>query len=137
MDKKEIQSRRFYIKLTACLRDWTKYENDLKIIINGAPVYVSKHVFFENVNLGWCSQYFVCSAEWLRVGENEIVLQTQNTSGGGLLVSVVDMISLPAFEKDGQISCLRYVRLGASYAVALNGESWTVRKATGRANARI
>ena len=122
--QEDIKTRRFYIKLTACLRDWTKYENDLKITLNGVTLYKNKQTFFENVNLGWCSQYFVCPAQTLRAGENEIVLQTKNTSGGGLLVSVVDLISLPAFEKKGQISCLRHVRLGASYTVALNGAPW-------------
>lgn len=129
LTQEEIKSRWFYIKWTACLWDWEKHENDLKISVNGVSVYENAHAFFENVNLGWCSQYVACPAGLLQVGENEITLQTKNTSGGGLFVSVVDMISLPAFEKDGQISCLRYVRLGASYAVALNGKSWTVQQA--------
>ena len=62
LTKQDIKEKRFYIKITACLKDWQKYENDLKIIVNGVPVYASKNTFFENVNLGWCSQYFLCPA---------------------------------------------------------------------------
>lgn len=128
LEKENIINRRFFIKLTACLFEWKKYENDLKISANGIPMYENKHVFFENVNLGWCTQYFPVSLDMLYEGQNEIVLQTANESGGGLLISVVDLVSLPAFKKYTQISSLRYVRFGKEYAIALyGGKEWKIK----------
>ena len=125
----DIKKRRFFIKLTACLLEWQKYENDLVILVNGISVYENRHTFFENVNLGWCTQYFPCPLLILKDGENEITLQTTNASRGGLLVSVVDLVSLPAFEEYTQISSLRYVRLGNSYAVAVyGGKTWKIKR---------
>ena len=124
----DIRQRRFFLKLTACLLNWEKYENDLSISVNGVPVYEDKHAFFENVNLGWPTQYIPISLSVLKDGENEIVLQTKNSSGGGLLVSVVDLVGLPAFEEFMQISSLRYVRLGKKYALAVYGGSdWEIK----------
>ena len=129
LNKEDIIARRYYIKLTACLLEWQKYENDLAISVNGVSVYENKHTFFENVNLGWCTQYFTCPSAILKDGENEIVLNTTNASCGGLLVSVVDLVSLPAFEEYTQISSLRYVRLGKRYAVAVyGGKSWKIKR---------
>ena len=128
LKKEDLFEKRFYIKITACLFDWEKYENDLAISVNGVPVYADKHAFFENVNLGWPTQYIPVSLDILKDGENEIVLQTENSSGGGLLVSVVDLLALPAFKPFTQISCLRYVRLDKKYAVAVyGGKNWTIK----------
>lgn len=128
LSENDKNKRSFFLKLTACLLDWEKYENDLSITINGIPVYEDKHVFFENVNLGWPTQYMPIACEFLKEGENQIVLQTENASGGGLLVSIVDLVSLPAFEEFTQISSLRYVRKGKKYAVAVyGGNDWKIK----------
>ena len=39
--KKAELSRRFYVRLTACMPNWRKYLNNLKITVNGQTVYDS------------------------------------------------------------------------------------------------
>ena len=118
LKKEDIEERHFYIKLTACLFDWTAYINDLSIAINGKEVYENKREFFENVNLGWPTLYIPVSADELKVGENKVCISTKNTSGGGLMVERADLVSLPVPKEGAQLSLRRSARAGEVYTIA-------------------
>ncbi len=122
---KDIEERRFYIKIVSCLYDWKKYYNDLHIEINDKMVYCNAREFFENVNLGWPTIYIPVDAENFRIGKNIVKLHTDNTSGGGLMVEKVDLVTLPRIEKYSQMSAQMSVRAGDMYTVAYlsGGES--------------
>ena len=120
LDNGAEKNRRFYVKITACLREWQKYENDIKIIVNGKIVTSGKS-FFENVNLGWPSLYFIVDDGIIKDGENVIIAESKNETGAGLLLSAVRIVTLPSFCAGTQISALKSVKKGKTYAVAIYG----------------
>ena len=117
-----IPSRRYYVRLTACMPDWRKYCNNLKIQINGTEIYNYDNTLFENVCVGWPVTYYPFSAGLLRDGENILTVSTTNCSGGGLYVAAADLLSLPAIEDGTQISSLRYARVNEPFTVAFYGK---------------
>lgn len=120
LSAEDIKDRRFCIKITACMPQWKKYENDLTLVINGIKVF-SGIAFFENVNLGWPSLYFPVGDNILQTGENKIEICCEDLTEAGLFLSCVRLVSLPEFKKNSQISAQRYVKQGADYAVAVYG----------------
>ena len=63
---KEDLSRRFYIKLQACLFRYTQYICPITIRVNGKIAYENPREFFETVNLGWPTVYIPVSNAFLR-----------------------------------------------------------------------
>lgn len=117
----DIAERRYYVRLTACMPEWRKYLNDLKITVNGTTVYDYERTLFENVCVGWPVTFYPFDASLLHEGENTVTLSTENTSGGGLYVAKVDLLTLPAIRDGMQISSLRYARVGEPFTVAFYG----------------
>lgn len=127
LKKTDLEERRFYLKVTACLTDWKKYVNDLKIVCNGQTIYENEQTLFENVNLGWPTQYFIVDKGILQKGANTIELFSQDKSGGGLLLAKAELVSLPSWKEYTQISLLESVRTGDIFSVALyGGTKWQV-----------
>lgn len=116
-------SRRYCLKITACMPDWRKYVNSVKITVNGAVVLDSDEVFFEQVNLGWPSQYFAIPEGLLKDGENEISVTCRNKSGGGLYLSELKLIGFPEIPDKTQVSAINYVKAGGKFAVAVSDYS--------------
>ena len=112
-------SARFKIKLNACMPDWQKYVNDITISVNGKKIFSQDKVFFENVNLGWPTQYFDLPVDALTVGDNIIEISTANDSGGGLYVSSLCVLEFPEILPMQQISARAYVRNGDLFSVAV------------------
>lgn len=112
-------SRRYCLKLIACMPDWQKYVNSVKITINGCVLLDSDEVFFEQVNLGWPAQYFAVSKGMLKAGENRIEFTCKNTNGGGLYLSELKLISFPEIPDKHQVSAIHYVKAGEKFAVAV------------------
>ena len=122
LTKEKIISRRYYVRLTACMPEWRKYLNHLKIQVNGTEIYNYDKTLFENVCVGWPVTFYPFSATLLKDGENIVTLSTTNYSKGGLYVAKVDLISLPAIEDGMQISSIRYARINEPFTVAFYGE---------------
>ena len=118
LKKHEISGRRFLIKLIACIPEWRTYVNDISITVNGQVIHRNEREFFENVNLGWPALYFPVPHNLLVSGENEIVVSTDNSSGAGLYVSLVGLVSLAKPEKYSQVSFVESVRAGSEYTIA-------------------
>lgn len=116
---------RFKVKLTACLKEWTKYVNDITISVNGKKVIEENEAFFENVNLGWPSLYFNVKPNYFKTGDNIIEIFTRNVSSAGLLVSAVKVILLPEFKDLQQISLRKYCRLKNDFGVAVYDKNKT------------
>ena len=102
LDEKDL-SRRFYVKLKACIFNWREYVCPIEIKINGKIVHQNDREFFENVNLGWPVIYLPVDASLLKAGTNEIVL-SQGEFASHLLVSKLDLLSLPAWQKHQQLT---------------------------------
>ena len=117
-----IQLKRFYVRLTACMPDWRKYYNNLKIQVNGVEIYNYDNTLFENVCVGWPVTFYPFSTDLLKVGENIITVSTTNYSEGGLYVAKVDLLSLPAIEDGMQISSIRYARINEPFTIAFYGK---------------
>ncbi|MBO4897704.1 MAG: beta-galactosidase trimerization domain-containing protein [Clostridia bacterium] len=116
IDKKDIK-RRFYLKLRACLFDWEKYVCGIKININGNTAYENGSEFFENVNLGWPTVYIPVDNSLLAAGEN--IIEISQTSGDtALLVSSLDLISLPEMKPRSQIGVKTAARIGDEFAIS-------------------
>ena len=110
-------SRRFYIKLKACIFNWREYICPIKIKINGQVAYQNDREFFENVNLGWPVVYIPVDAALLKVGENEIIL-SQGQCKSHLLVSKLDLLSLPVPKKHQQLTYAPSERLGNAFVLS-------------------
>lgn len=109
-------TRRFYIKLQACLFDWQQYICGLNITVNGEPAYENDEEFLENVNLGWPTVYIPIDNHLLNAGEN--VLEIRQTVGEtALLVSSADLLSLPEMTSGQQLTCRTSVRMGEEFAL--------------------
>ena len=111
---------RYWVKLTVCLKEWQKYWNDVAVSVNGQVIAHKEQELFENVNLGWPGLYYPVPAEVMRDGKNTIAVSTADTSGAGLLLASVEVVSLPAIPPYAQISCVSAARLGERYAVAFS-----------------
>lgn len=131
LDKADL-SRRFYIKLKACIFNWREYICPIEIKINGKVAYQNQREFFENVNLGWPTVFIPINAALLKEGENEISL-SQGEFASELLVSKVDLLSLPEIKLHQQLTYCPSMRLGDVFTLAFyapDGRVPTVR-ATG------
>lgn len=111
--------RRFYLKITACLFDWEKYENDISVYINDKALLEKQTVFLENVNIGWPSVYFPIRKELIKQGDNTVRVFTENSTGAGLLIAQLKILSLPGIEEYEQISDRKYVKENAVFSVAI------------------
>lgn len=113
----EDLSRRFYLKLTACLFDWESYTCGIEVAVNGQKAYENGKEFFENVNLGWPTVYIPLGADLLRAGENTLAL-TQTGGKSPLLVSVMDLISLPGVQIGQQVGFCSAARKETSFSLS-------------------
>lgn len=116
LTKADLQ-RCFYVKLKACIFNWKEYVCPIEIKINGEIAYQNKREFFENVNLGWPVIYIPVDAALLKEGENEIVL-AQGEFGSHLLVSKLDMLSLPAAKPHQQLTYCPSARLDDPFVLS-------------------
>jgi len=109
--------RRFYVKLKAQLFDWEKYICGIKLSINGKEFYKNDREFFENVNVGWPTLYIPVPSSLIVAGEN--VLEISQTSGEThLLVTILDLVSLPSAKKGQQLTLKTSARTGDSFSLA-------------------
>jgi len=115
--KADDLGRRFYIKLTACLFDWERYICGIEIAINGKPAYCNEKEFFENVNLGWPTVYIPVDSSLLDAGENTVTLR-QTGGDTGLLVSVLDLLSLPGFRVGQQTGYCSVARKRSPFSIS-------------------
>lgn len=124
--------RRFYLKLTACLFRWECYTCGISVTVNGQKAYESEKEFFENVNIGWPTVYIPLDNGLLREGENEIIL-SQTGGETALLVSVMDLISLPGILPGDQTGFCGVAQKKKPFAVSIftGGEALTVVKEAG------
>ena len=113
---------RFFLKIIACMPEWTKYVNSLTVKVNDVTVYDKKDAFFEQVNLGWPALYIALDNAALKTGANEITVSTTNISGGGLYVSELSLISYPIAENLSQVSVRNFVKAGGVFGVAVKDE---------------
>ena len=109
--------RRFYVKLKACIFNWREYVCPIEIKINGQAAYQNDREFFENVNLGWPVVYIPVDGALLKAGENEIML-SQGEFGSHLLVSKLELLSLPTPKKYQQLSYCPSMRLHNAFTLA-------------------
>lgn len=116
LDKADL-SRRFYIKLKACIFNWREYICPIEIKINGKIAYQNDREFFENVNLGWPVVYIPIDSALLQEGENEIIL-SQGEFASELLVSKLDMLSLPEIKLHQQLTYCPSMRLEDVFTLA-------------------
>lgn len=119
--EKEVSSKRFYVRLTACMPEWKKYYNNLKIQVNGVEIYNKNNTLFENVCVGWPVSFYPFSSDLLKVGSNIVTVSTSNYSNCGLYVANVDLLSLPSIKDGMQISSIRYARINQPFTIALFG----------------
>lgn len=110
-------SRRFYVKLKACIFNWREYICPIEIKINGQVAYQNDREFFENVNLGWPVVYIPVDAALLKAGENEIAI-SQGEFASHLLVSKLDLLSLPIPQKHQQLTYCPSQRLDNAFVLA-------------------
>ncbi|MBE6948129.1 MAG: hypothetical protein E7454_07795 [Ruminococcaceae bacterium] len=110
-------SRRFYLKLKACLFRFTEYICPITVKVNGRVAYENEREFFETVNLGWPTIYIPVANEFLTAGKNVIEI-SQGKCGTYLLVAKADLLSLPEIPKNQQLTYCPSVRLGDSFAMA-------------------
>lgn len=121
LDKKQLKHR-FYLRLTACMPDWRKYLNNLKIQINGKCIYDYDKTLFENVCVGWPVTFYPFSSSLLFEGENVVTISTTDYTGGGLYVAKAELLLLPQIENGMQLSSLRFSRLNDPFTVAVKSE---------------
>ena len=110
--------RRFYVKLKACLFQWETYICPISLKINGKPAYENQREFFENVNLGWPTIYFPIDSALLTAGENTLEL-SQGPAESALLVSKLDLLSLPAIRNHQQLTYRPAVRLHTPFTMEI------------------
>ena len=115
--------KRKFLKIIACLPDWQKYINSLKVVLNGKTVYDNERTFFEQVNLGWPAVYIELPKNSVLCGENTIELSTTNSSGAGLYISEVSIVAYPLAENLTQVSCIRYAVKDKRFGVAVKDEN--------------
>lgn len=115
LDQQDLQ-RRFYLKLTACLHPWESYTCSIALSVNGTAAYENAREFFENVNLGWPTVYIPIDEKLLRAGENILTL-TQTAGEAQLLVSVMELLSLPAIAPGSQIGFCSVARIGNAFTL--------------------
>ncbi len=118
LEKAELL-RRFYIKLKACIFNWREYICPIEIKVNGQLAYKNDREFFENVNLGWPVIYIPIDGTLLQEGENEITL-SQGKFNSHLLVSKVDLLSLPEIKPHQQLTYCPSARLGDALTLAFH-----------------
>ena len=110
-------SRRFYIKLKACLFRYQAYICPITIRVNGRIAYEDPRAFFETVNLGWPTVYIPVANDFLQAGDN-IIEVSQGEWETALLVSKVDLLSLPEIKPYAQLSYCPSVRQNTEFALA-------------------
>lgn len=125
IDLENVPARRHYLKINCVLEQWRLLSNDLEIRLNGRVLHACETEFVENICQGWPSLYYDVPLDLLREGENEARVATRDSSGAGLLVSEIAMVSLPAPTPGQQLSCLRAARVGQAFTVALALEAGT------------
>lgn len=123
----EDLQRRFYLKLTACLFRWECCTCGIEITVNGQRAYTNGREFFENVNLGWPTVYIPIDSSLLHAGENTVILH-QTGGDTALLVSRIDLLSLPAFAVGQQIGFCSVARKKQPFTLSFftGGEALTV-----------
>ncbi len=134
--KRQLEERRFYLKVNLCLVEWKKYFNDIKIKINGKTFHEKEREFIENVHVGSPSLYFQVQESYLTEGENVVTIETKNGNKSGLYISTVDFVTLPKIEKYAQVSCRRYARAGEKYTVIFNAGKASVKEKSS-SNAKV
>ena len=125
--KKSDLGRRFYVKLKACIFNWREYVCPIKLTVNGQEAYQNSREFFENVNLGWPVVYIPVDAALFKAGENEIVL-SQGSFASHLLVSGLDLLSLPMPKKHQQLTYCPSERLGNPFTLSFYSPEGAVPK---------
>lgn len=123
----EDLSRRFYVKLKACIFNWREYICPIEMKINGQVAYQNDREFFENVNLGWPVLYIPVDATLLKSGENKLEL-LQGESASQLLVSKLELVSLPAPKKHQQLTYCLSERLGNAFVLSFYAPDGAVPK---------
>ncbi len=118
----EDDHKRYFLKIIACLPEWQKYINSLKVVLNGNTVYDSDRAFFEQVNLGWPAVYIELPENAVKLGENSVELSTTNSSGAGLYISKVSLVGYPLAENLTQVSCVRKVSINKRFGVAVKDD---------------
>ena len=91
VEKEDLNNRRFYIRLKACLYIWKKYVCGIEIYVNGKLVHKNDEEFMENVNLGWPVMYYPIDSSVLSEGENIIEIK-QTTFENSILVAEADLL---------------------------------------------
>ena len=115
----DLSAKRYYLKINCCLEQWEVMCNDIDIRINGREFYCSGREFIENVCQGWPSLYYAVNVDFLETGENLIEVSTRDSSKAGLLISEVSLLTLPSIKDFSQISCLKAVRAGETFTIAV------------------
>lgn len=116
--KKDL-NRRFYLKLKACLFDWKTYICGIEIKANGKVFYVNDREFFDNTNLSWPTTFIPIENSFLKEGRNVIEI-SQRSGESYLLVSKMDIISLPEIKFAQQLTLRTAARLEEEFALAFN-----------------
>lgn len=119
---KDVATKRYYVRLTACMPEWKKFYNNLKISVNGTVIYDYDNTLFENVCVGWPVTFYPFETSLLTDGDNIVTVSTTNNTGAGLYVAKVDLLALPALVDGTQISSVRYARVGQPFSAAVYGE---------------
>ena len=114
---RETLGRRFYVKLTASLFHWQSFVCGIEITVNGKIAYENSREFFENVNIGWPTIYIPVDGKLLKEGENIVVLK-QTGGDTALLVSCLDLVSLPMPEFGQQVGFCSVARKHSPFAVS-------------------
>ena len=115
--------RRFYVKLKACLFNWKRYVAPISITVNGSVAYSNDAEFFENVNLGWPTVYIPIPNTLLKEGENIIEIAEGEAAKTALLITTVDLLSLPPMQEGQQLTALSAARLGDTVALSFFAEA--------------
>lgn len=116
LNKNDLK-RRFYIKLKAQLFDWTKEVCEIAININGTLAYKNDSEFFENVHVGWPTIYIPIDGALLKVGENIIEINA-HADDTYLMVTKLDLVSLPAITEAAQLTLKTAVREGDVFTLS-------------------
>ena len=135
VEKSDIDERRFYLRLKACLYLWKKYVCGMEIYVNGKLVHKNDEEFMENVNIGWPVMYYPIDRTVLLEGENIIEIK-QTTAENSILVAEVDLLSLPMPVYGQQIRSLRVVRRGENFSLCFYTDGKPL-KITNAKNCRV
>lgn len=115
----KVANQRWYLKVICLLEDWETYGIDLVLTVNGALLHHAQAEFVENVCQGWPALYYEIPQKLLRDGENRVVIKTEDSCHTGLLVAGLSLLALPERKPLQQTSCVRCVRAGQKFSVAL------------------